>query len=316
MNLKQIPFANPVLHHKVAAEVAGEYQLTVLDGNTRKVVRKTPWFDNLVTNIGLDAMATTIAITQNCRIGTGTAAAVNTDTALSSQSASTATVNSSTITNLGTPNYETQILSVYEFALGAVVGNMAEVGVGWTPSTASTLFSRARINDAGGIPTTITVLVTEILQVSYRLKIYPQVSDVTGTVVIAGVTYNYTSRCYNAANTTSVIPGQAFQNGTTAVLNAFNGTINAITSGGPSGTSGTLTFVSVSAYTAGNFFRDYTVTAAIAAANLAGGIRSMTIGISGGASAVSFVQIDFGASIPKDNTKVLTLVIRFTWTRH
>ncbi len=299
---------------KVPIEIGGEFQLRRLDGVTREVIEETPWTHNLVLDTGLDRFGSGLTHCSFCRIGTGTTAPANGDTALQSQSASTATVISNSASNAGSPNYESTTVTVWEFALGAVVGNMAEVGVGWSASTASTLFSRARINDAGGSPITITVLVTEILQVSYRFTLYPQISDVSSTVNISATSYSYTSRCYNAGGTIQLSATQTFFYGGNVI--ALDGAINGITSSGASGTQVGLTFGSLLAYTTGNFYRDFTCSASISVGNLSGGIKSMNVQLQGGTGAIAFIQIGFSPNIPKDGTNVLNMTFRFTWTRH
>ena len=297
---------------RVPVELGGEFQLRRLDGVTREVIEETPWTHNLVLDTGLDRFGAALTHNSFCRIGTGTTAPANGDTALQSQSASTQTIISNSASNAGASTYATTTTTVWEFALGAVVGNMAEVGVGWTASTASTLFSRARINDAGGSPTTITVLVTDILQVSYRFTIYPQVTDVTGNVTISGNVHAYTSRCYNAANPIQMNANSLFLTGILTV-NATNGTINGITSSGASGTTATLTSGALQAYTNGNYYRDFTVSANISQGNLSGGIQSMNILING---AITSTQIGFVPNILKDGTNVLNLTFRYIWARH
>lgn len=299
---------------KVPMEIGGEFQLRRLDGVTREVIEETPWTHNLVLNIGLDRFGAGLTHNDFCRIGTGTAAPANGDTQLQSQSANTNSVISNSASNAGSPNYESTTTSVYEFALGAVVGNMAEVGVGWSASTASTLFSRARINDAGGVPTTITVLVTEILQVSYRFTIYPSIVDVTGSVNISAPSYSYTSRTYNAGSTRQLNATGVFFNGASVV--ATNGSINGITSSGASGTQLSIGSGSLQAYTTSNYYRDFIISANIATGNLAGGIQSMNISLQGGSGQIAQFQVGFVPNIPKDATNVLTLTFRFTWQRH
>lgn len=300
---------------KVPLEVGGEFQLRRLDGVTREVIEETPWTHNLVLNIGLDRFGAGLTHNDFCRIGTGTAAPANGDTQLQSQSASTSNAISNSASNAGSPNYESTTTTVYEFALGAVVGNMAEVGVGWSASTASTLFSRARINDAGGTPTTITVLVTEILQVSYRFTIYPSIVDVTGSVNISAPSYSYTSRTYNAGNTRQLNAAGTFFQNVLGVI-ATNGAINSITSSGASGTQLSLSVGTLLTYTSGNYYRDFTVSANISTGNHAGGIQSMNVTIQGGSGAIAQFQIGFVPNIPKDSTNVLNMTFRFTWARH
>lgn len=294
----------------------GEFQLTILRAD-RSVKWRSAFMPNLITDICLDRIGAAAGIGSFCRIGTGTTAPAFTDTALQSQSASTSNVINQSTVNAGAPNYETTHTAVFEFALGTVVGNMAEVGIGWSASTASTLATRARILDGGGSPTTITVLVTEILQVTYRLTGYPALTDATGTVTISGTVYNYTARLYSAASVSGVSMFGAMVSVVANGPQGFTGALGSITSGGPAGTSANLTTGALQAYTAGTYYRDYTISAAIAVGNLAGGIKSIICGVAGSGGA-TFVrtQIEFSPNIPKTSTNVLNMTLRQAWARH
>lgn len=293
----------------------GKYRLTVLDAS-RNVVRQTDWFWNLITDIGLDRIGVSGSVGTFCRIGTGTATPLTSDTALQSQVASTSSLSAGgtgTVTNAGSPDYETTASLTYEFALGAVVGNMAEVGVGWTASTASTLFSRARILDGVGSPTAITVLATEILQVTYAITYYPQLTDSVGTVSVSGVTYNYTARASTVASVAGALPNGAIFSSVLSA-SAYGGPIGAIT-GVPSGTQSALTVGSFQSYSNGTYYRDFTSSAAISVGNISGGIRSILLNVGGGGSTVR-TQIEFSPVIPKTSSTVLNMTFRVAWARH
>lgn len=292
----------------------GEWKLRVLaaDGSP---LRETDWFPNLVTNIGLDNIGNGTILGNWCRIGTGNTAAAYTDTQLVSQSASTNNVVATTAANNGAATYDTATTSTFQFALGAVVGNMAEIGVGTSASTAATLSTRALIVDGVGAPTTITILVTEILQAIYRFSAFPNLADSTGTVVIQGVSYAYTARQVNVARVLAVNPAQqTFLGGIFSPL-AFNGAIGAYTAVSPAGTNSGFTSSVVSAYTNGNYYRDFTLTAALADANVSGGISAIFVQC-GGSSVVFQTQIGFTPAIPKDNTKQLNITLRQFFSHH
>lgn len=296
-------------------QVGGEWQVRKLDGRTRKVTFESPWFKNLITNIGLDRIGQGGTIGGFCRIGTGTTAPANADTALVAQVASTSTViGSQSVLNAGAPDYQTTCTGTFEYPLGAVVGNMAELGLGWA-STGATLFSRARIVDSGGSPTTITVLASEILQVTYRLALYPLLTDVSGTVDISGVTYNYTSRVLNAPGARQL---NLFGNliGTVNGVTAFDVTaLASITATGVTGTSTALTSGAFQAYVDGTYQRDFTISAAIAVGNLTGGIDLITTAVGGSVAPTFITQTLFSPAIPKDNTKTFSLTWRISWSR-
>lgn len=310
------PFKRRPCVLNVGVSLAGDYKFRVLDGATRRVKRETDWMHNLITDIGLDRFGSGNVIGGTCRIGTGTTAPANSDTQLVSQSASTTTtVGFGSKVNAGAPNYETTATTTYEFALGAVVGNMAEVGIGWA-STGATLFSRARIVDGGGTPTTITVLVTEILQVTFRLTAFPKITDSTGVVVISGINYNYTARVAQVSVVANAldIGGIPLANaGGTA--NAYTGTLGAIT-GLPSGSLAAMSVGVLAAYTNGTYYREYTITASISQGNVAGGIQTIYTLVGNATGTLVATQVQFSPLIPKNNTKTFSLTMRFSWARH
>ena len=290
-------------------KMKGEYRFTIKSA-AGVILRETDWMDNLITNYGKDQIGLGVALGAYCRIGTGNTTPAVTDTQLVSQSASTGnTVGTPTAVNNGTPNYETVYTVTYEFALGAVVGNMAEIGIG-TAASGATLASRALIVNSGGTPTTITVLSSEILDVTYRFTLYPKLTDSTGSVTISGTAYSYTARATNIATVLSTNPQGALLSAING-SNAYNGAIGA-TTGYPAGTATPLTAGSFLTYTAGNYYRDFTISAALSVGNLSGVITAITTNLGNG-GVVFQSQIGFGTAIPKDNTKVLNLTFRQAW---
>lgn len=308
--------------------IKGEYKLRVLNAD-RSVKHETEWFDNLITNGGLDRLAQG-QIGQYCRIGTGNTAPANTDTQLVSQSAFTSTIAAgAAYANAGSPTYAATRTEIYEFALGAVVGNMAEVGIGWT-TTGSGLFSRALIVDGGGTPTTITVLITEILQVVYRLTIYQATADVSAVVDISGTSTTIVLRPALIASAWNFSPQRGSISYFTSTLFAGNAygsyswvststTLGAITASGPVG--GTTGIVGTSGawltYTPGNYYRDYSVNWLIGEGNIAGGIATAVFRwADGNISGDIAWQMSFSPAVAKDATKTFALVVRHTWARH
>lgn len=294
-------------------EIGGEWRFDVLDGKTRKVKRSTDWMPNLITDIGLDRIGSGSSIGPFCRIGTGTTAPANADTQLVSQSAQTSTIVGTPSTlNAGAPDYQTTYTATFEFALGAVVGNMAEIGMGWA-STGATLFSRARIVDGGGSPTTITVLASEILQATYRVSLYPTLTDSAGVVTLSGVNYNYTSRVYQAGFVRNINLGNWL--GGTLSAQAFDAAALASITATLSGPTSTLTAGTLQAYSNGTYQRDFTISAAIAVGNLSGGIDVIVTYLGNSLGPIFNTQTLFSPAIPKDSTKTLNMTWRISWAR-
>ena len=271
---------------------------------TRRVL--ADWFPNLILNGGLDRVGDNTDYMNWCQVGSGSTAPVATQTALVNRIAGTSTRQSSVEGAQASAPYYGWFRRTYRFAQGVAAGNLSEVGVGW--ATSGSLFSRALILDGGGSPTTITVLSDEVLDVTYELRRYPGTVDLTGTVVLDGVTHNWVSRVSGV--TLAASWGGAWR---TALdyASAHSGDIGDVTASAPSGTSRNLSVTNL-AYSSGSYARAATVSAGLNDSNLSGGIRSILIFSYAGSGNY---QIQFNPAIPKDNTKVLSLTIQHTWAR-
>lgn len=271
---------------------------------TRRVL--ADWFPNLILDGGLDRMGANHDYLSWCQVGSGSTAPVAAQTALVNRIAGTNTALNNSGAQASAP-YFGWIRQTYRFAQGVAAGNLSEVGVGW--ATSGSLFSRALILDGGGSPTTITVLSDEVLDVTYELRRYPGTVDLTGTVVLNGVTHNWVSRASGVTNTSSWAGADTMA---LDLATSYDGDIGAVTALFPSGTAGSLTATAL-AYSAGSYVRAATVSAGLNDSNLSGGIRSLVIGSysKGGGR----YQIQFDPAIPKDDTKVLSLTIQHSWAR-
>jgi hypothetical protein len=168
-------------------KLSGHFKLQLRKSNGS--LKNEMEFDNLITNIGLNRIATGSAI-NGCAIGSGTSIPAVTDTQLQTFGQYTTNIISSTnnmqLVNL--PNYGFS-RKTYRFAEGSLNGNYSEIGVGWLNNQ---LFSRALIKDANGNPTTITVLPDEFLDVTYEVRLYIPTTDVVTTGELTGLSNNIT----------------------------------------------------------------------------------------------------------------------------
>jgi hypothetical protein len=173
----------------------GEYRVVLNDGTEREV--DSGWMPNLITDFGMDSLATD-GQTRGyyCSVGTGTSAPANADTSLQSFLASKAQDTNASSVDSTTP-YAVHVNNSYLFALGAVVGNITEIGIG-SANNGTSLFSRCRVIDGAGSPTSLTVTSIDQLTIYYRLNLTSDVTDATGSVTLASVAYAYTARKANA----------------------------------------------------------------------------------------------------------------------
>lgn len=285
----------------------GRYKIEAICKFTGKRRVLADWFENLITTNGGNLLSGNNFL-QTCCVGSGNAAPALTDTALQTLVGSTTTTTANTNSNTGSAPWAGITSTTYRFAAGVATGNLAEVGVG---VTSTNLLSRALILDGGGSPTTITVLGSEALDVTYQLYNYAPTADVTGVVTIAGVNYNYTLRAAlaNATVAWSILDSE------TSALRAptvYNGAIGAVTSS-PTGTAATGAIASTNAYSAGSFQRVGTATFDLTAGNVAGGISAALVAWGSVSGRRGQFQIGFSPAIPKDGTKVLTLTFQLNW---
>lgn len=299
-------------------ELEGRFKIEALKldrkGREVKGSRRTlaPWFCNLILNQGLDQYGTSANWLNYCHVGTSATTPSNSQTQLGALLATTGNILSTTqVTTSSSPYYLTTT-KVYRFAAGTATGNLAEVGIGWG-TAATSLFSRALILDGGGSPTTITVLSDETLDVTYEFRCYVPETDVTGTIVLNGVTHDYTLR---AARVTTVHSSNGWSAADDAIMDVSDyglttGSIGAITST-ISGTSLTPPNPSSSAasYTPGSYYRDSTLTVGLTAGNHASGIGAARFKIG-----IGLYQIGFVPNIMKTSSQVLNLTFRHTWAR-
>lgn len=292
-------------------KMAGWFKLEAVraDGSRRLLA---DWFPNLIVNAGLDAIGNNATWLSQCFVGSGNNAPANTDTSLQTLVASTSSINVNTQGNSGSSPWFGTTTNTYRFAIGVATGNLAEVGVG---TDATHIFSRALILDGGGSPTTITVLSSEALDVTYQLQNNSPTADVTGSITIAAVSYAYTVRAANANGTTQWAVGSHGDQGGLGGITptVFNGAIGAVT-GQPSGTSATGAGAN-SAYSNGNHFTDALISFSLVQGNVSGGVAALLFSLGQGGSSLGEMQIGFVPSIPKDGSHTMTLGVRHTWAR-
>lgn len=306
--------------------LAGEYRIKArkADGSGRERIL-ADWFSNNIVEVGLDNLIND-GWKQYCQVGTGTTPATNNDTALATPVLSTSAISNVVNSALGSSPWYTQSSCDYTFPVGA--GTYTEVGVASGPHDGSfILFSRALIVDSMGAPTAITVLADEYLVVTYRLRNYPPLTDVTGNIGVGSDTHAYTIRA-SQVNTADLWVGAftsagvrlGFYNIASRYLNveALSGTIGAVTSS-PSGLLDT-DIISDEPYVPGSRQRVGNALFTFSMANGAGFIRSirwyMRIASGGNDYGWGSYQIGFTPDIVKNSGIQLTFSIGMGWGRY
>lgn len=285
----------------------GRYKLAVKKNG--ETVRETDWFDNLITNQGMDLITTSTATLDFCQVGSSSVAPAFSDVVLGSRIAGVQSVNYTT--TLDASNRYTIISNTYTFPSGAAAGNIAEVGVG-TAATGNVLFSRALVLDSMSNPTTITVLPDEDLVVIYQLWIKQPTEDFISMVGDKTLTIRACAVSAIPSEPTS-IPGWVANAGAALrfvarpVLRAYTGPIGLITAS-PTGTLAVTTSVAHDAYAPGSSTRVSRITWGTSLANFA--ILSFSWGFG-----PTYWQAQLSSPVTKSNTQTLRLGVRLTWSR-
>lgn len=275
-----------------------------------KVTKSTGWFDNLITDAGLNNIGLYNYWPMYCSVGSSSATPRFTDTQLGSRIAS---IGSSDGRYGGfrvdSANRYAVFRWTYTFPAGTATGNIAEVGVGPQPNGLN-ISSRARILDSGGVPTTITVLSDEDLVVVWELFVKQPTGDFTNSLD-GGRTATTRAANVDAVGGTGAWSSRIYASFTDGTARAFTGGIVGITGEptGPAGVAVTITSVA-QPYTPGNHYRNMPLTWATNQANGAA-VRSIQW-VFGPTS----WQTEFDPVIPaKNNTQTLKVTVRVSWSR-
>jgi hypothetical protein len=291
-------------------KVAGWFKMEAVrpDGSKRLLA---DWFPNLVVDTGLNRIGTGSYMSA-CHVGNGNATPNVLDTSLDGFMAGTTTVQASSYGAQSTVPYYGWKTITYRFGLGTVVGNVAEVGIATSASPAAILFSRALVLDEFGAPTTVTVLADEVLDVTYQLRLYPDLVDRTGSIVVTGSgTHTYVLRAAVVTSSSwgAYLGGVASFTHQNNTFRVYNGAIGAVTSS-PAG-SGSSTSMSNAGYSNNSYVRQGTAGYGLNYGNLAGGIKSILFD-----TTLGYYQAELTPNIDKTAIKTLVMTVQISWGRN
>ena len=296
------------VNHHIGLEGIFNFKLT----NTKTGEVREYEFTNLILNSGLDRIAIGSFI-GGCVLGSGSSTPVATDTSITSILGSSTTLQASGVStaNTSTPPYWCSYYWTYRFIEGVATGNISQVAMAFgTVSAGTTLFSLALVKDSGGTPITITKLADEVLDVTYTLQLFCPSADVTGTVSISGVNYDYVARPASAA---SWVANNPINTGAGVLAYPASSTLGTQLTA-PSGSYTNDATKTYSAYTAGTFYKDLAIYWDLNNGNISGGIKCIYID-AGSRWQIQYSKTSDSSAIPKDATKRLTLNVRVSWGR-
>lgn len=299
-----------------AGKLSGRYKILVFKSDD--CVYSSDWFDNLLTDTGMDQICNSPLGTGGVPylfpyafVGTGNTTPAFTDTSLDQYLAT-----SGQVENTGTLSYVSgtvpywRYVRTYTFTAGTVTGKLAEVGVGYSSST---LFSRALIADAAGNVSPVTVLSDEGIQLIYELRSYINPDDVAGSVTIAGnipgIEATYATVTRPAAMTTAkaINIGVGYTHTNVALYSGAIQANNLV----PLGSSTSLTtYAAPNVYTPGSFTCTVPFTFLETDGNYVGGVPAVRV-----SNSQCDFQIGFTPPIPKSTSYILSFNITFVYSR-
>lgn len=308
----------PILHGREmlleiqhCVRVQGYLKLTAvkLDGTVRPL---TGWFPNLITNNGLNNIGAANQFIGAVHVGEGSATPQFTDTTLDQFLASTSAVFSSASgASLSAPYYGWN-RQTYRFGAGAAQGNLTEVAMAVNTSSGN-LFNRALILDLFGVPTVVTVLSDEYLDVSFELRCYAPDVPEYANIMISGSPYDVEVLPSEVTNGTYWAPPFSWATARSVFgvgHIVYSGALGAVT-GSPSGITSSDFSLTRQSYSNNSYYIDLLYSAVLDAANVAGGIQSTTLN-----TTLGRFQYGWNPKIMKDNTKTMSLLYRLYWARY
>jgi hypothetical protein len=320
---------------KIELAPVGMYKFVAVrpDGTERILA---DWFPNLITDKGLDLWGAVDPIshapfTAVCCVGSSNTAPTVGQTSLVNLVATKVGLTAlASPTASSTAPYYWSTIAKYRFGIGVAAGNISEVGIG---STATALFSRGLIKDNLGVPTTITVLSDEILDVYYELREYfVNTADQVYNISIDGVATTVTMRLANITTAEYIDSGPdmspmelpSYATNVPGMVYWGTFTLGPVT-GLPSSAIGYDTVVKpninppqavdsplIAGYIQGNHYVDigFRMTLDYFNALPGGGISGMLYKTTRGT-----FQFKFEPPIAKVYTKVLDFAVRISWAR-
>ena len=312
--------------------MTGEFRCVVkrADGSTKI---DTGYQKNLILNQGLDFFGggNGSNMMQYCVIGSGNNQPVYTQNRLDTTIAGVAGADFSSKYDYDASRdgnlYKTNRVRKYTFN-GLNNVNIGEVGLAskFSSSIDYYLCTRALIKDTQGVPTTITVLSGETLEIYYKLWAVYDTTDKTGTLnlldgVGGSVAYNWRLRPARVGDRSTYITGEGYDGlGCPVGANYTGGAGQWFYTGELQGISAEpLNSIDRLSLSRGNYTKDsYKIVISISAtvSEINGLIRSILVNTTLGTYQIRFGSVTNDSPITKTNTQTLFIPIEFSWGRY
>lgn len=279
--------------------------------------------DNVITDVGLEQLATLIydySPSYYFCIGTGTATPSATDTTLTAETyrstCAYATYDSFTKSVVNSDPYYIYIQRGVQTILGSLNGTYGEIGFSPIATSNANVFSKHRLKDENGDPTTITVSSAQQLRLKYVLIFCFSPSTVTtGTINISGIgDINYEAKWQDTPQNSACL-FTLFTNYNIQYSGiTFRNNISEITLydiGTPLNLTGTAQTSKTTSYVSNSHNRLFTCTWSVDVANVTW--YGVTLG--NATYGDPHFVVKFATPITKVNTHMMSFTIKVSWGR-
>lgn len=288
----------------------GEFNV-ILKNESGEITFETGFQDNLILdNFFTTVRTSSLGNNDSIKVGTGTTPPLPTQTSLVSFLARTTNVTEANNFSTDGTTWQLRYTLTATFTLGAVVGQVSELGLyfgAFEASDTSTVMTRALIKDGGGNPTTVTVTNQDQLIVIYRLTAQGSEADTTGSITLAGSNTTHTWLCRRASFSSMSL--NKLLRGESGFSSGFPSTSSLGTVG--TGITGSTGEVSVSCIVDLSVAKQvtWTLSCNTTSGNASGGLAYVA------GFGAQHIKVQFTPPIPKDSTKTLSIIFRYTFDR-
>lgn len=196
-------------------QFSGRYRLQVFHGDTDILLKDTGWFDNLITDNGLNLLGADY--TPRCYVGSDSATPTTSDTSIAGVLASATGLNGAGGVQVSSAPYYGYMQRSFVFSIGAIQGTIRQVAIG---SSDTNLFSKALLTAVDGSPTTLTLSGVDRLTLTYELRQCINTGDFSGSIDINGTTFDYAGRACEIDDASYWRPSLGMAMGTSTSGNA------------------------------------------------------------------------------------------------
>jgi hypothetical protein len=196
-----------------------------------------------------------------------------------------------------------------------VNGNLTELGF-WSDASGGVLTNRSLFKDSAGNPTTVLKTASDILRVQYEYRLYAPLFDVTDVINISGTAVTYTIRPQRVQDLAGWSTLLDFFGTWTPFSRVHDSSTIQVRTGQNDATPNDIASSSLAPYSAGTFYRDFTMTVTPSIGNYASGFGLFTYNtFRQNVSLPTLWQLQLTPRVIKTSDQQFSITLRQSWSR-